>query len=410
MAWQTEIDLQACVGCHACTVACRSEFGLPPGSDRTAVRVVEVGGHQPARRAHHVVRCQQCADAPCARVCPTGAIARRPDGILVIERESCIGCRLCLVACPYDALEMNPISGAAEKCDLCAHRLDQGLLPACAAACPTQAIALRSDAGGEQGQTLRPELGCGPRVRYLGGQSAALDPLAARPPAGGIFAASEQAEPMRQLGGASGALLAQGPGRRPPWDGRAALGIWLRGVAAGVYLVPAALVLGGALPEDDVLWRLVAPAVALVYGLGAAGVLLWELDSPRRLPKARLNLRSDPARGAVALVTLLGLLLLHLVGALAHLSLPLLLTPVGLVLGLAVPFFTARLLWQSRGRRLWASRRQFPRLVCASAASGAAMLLPLASVLSQEALSGLYIEPRLDGEFGIALKTRLKIG
>jgi Fe-S-cluster-containing dehydrogenase component len=124
---------------------------------------------------------------------------RRPDGTVDFDKSICIGCKACMAACPYDAIFINPDDHPAEKCNMCAHRLDLGLEPACAAVCPTEAI-LVGDVndpaskvarivGREPLQVRRPEMETRPGVFYKGAQHATLDPLAERLPDGGRAAA-----------------------------------------------------------------------------------------------------------------------------------------------------------------------------------------------------------------------------
>src|SRR6266568_42227 len=138
--WVKVIDQDRCIGCHACTTACKSENEVPLGVTRTYVKSAEVGAFPQVRRAFQVTRCNQCADAPCVAACPTQAMYRRPDGIVDFDKQICVGCKACIAACPYDAIFINPEDNSAEKCNLCAHRLEIGLEPACVTVCPTEAI------------------------------------------------------------------------------------------------------------------------------------------------------------------------------------------------------------------------------------------------------------------------------
>ena len=138
--WAKVIDHQSCIGCHACTTACKSENEVPLSVTRTYVKYVDVGLFPEARRAFQVTRCNQCADPPCTHGCPTAAMYVRPDGIVDFDKSICIGCKACIAACPYDAIFINPEDHSAEKCNFCAHRLETGLEPACVVVCPTEAI------------------------------------------------------------------------------------------------------------------------------------------------------------------------------------------------------------------------------------------------------------------------------
>ncbi|MGH2859190.1 MAG: 4Fe-4S binding protein, partial [Solirubrobacteraceae bacterium] len=98
------IDQRACIGCHACTVACKEEHGVELGVFRTWVKYIEQGAFPDTRRYFSVLRCNQCTDAPCVQICPVTALFKREDGIVDFDPERCIGCKACLQACPYDAL------------------------------------------------------------------------------------------------------------------------------------------------------------------------------------------------------------------------------------------------------------------------------------------------------------------
>lgn len=134
------IDTRRCNGCHACSVACKAEFDVPLGSTRSWVEYVEKGDYPNVAR-HFLPRlCNQCGDPPCVPVCPTGATyKRKEDGIVVVDADKCIGCKYCLLACPYDARFINPRTGTADKCDFCLHRIQNGVAPACVTTCQGRA-------------------------------------------------------------------------------------------------------------------------------------------------------------------------------------------------------------------------------------------------------------------------------
>ena len=121
-----------CMGCHACEVACKQEHGLGVGP-----RLVQVLERAPD---FHPVYCHHCANAPCKQACPVDAISTNAGGAVLIDDELCIGCRECLDACPFGAMQFSDEAGTAVKCDLCVHRLEEGLAPACAAVCATGCI------------------------------------------------------------------------------------------------------------------------------------------------------------------------------------------------------------------------------------------------------------------------------
>lgn len=134
------IDNRKCIGCHACTTACKSEHQVPVGVNRTWVKQVEKGEFPNTRRLFSVMRCNHCTDAPCVEICPTEALYFRNDGIVDFDKDRCIGCKSCMQACPYDALYIDPENHTAAKCNYCAHRVDVGLEPACVNVCPEHAI------------------------------------------------------------------------------------------------------------------------------------------------------------------------------------------------------------------------------------------------------------------------------
>lgn len=127
-------DPEKCIGCRTCEVACMMshQSSATPVAFTSRIRVVKGGTFTTA------VGCHQCEDAPCANVCPTGAI-HRAAGAWLVEQARCIGCKSCMVACPFGAMQVRVVEDRVQalKCDLCAHR-EGG--PACVEACPTHAL------------------------------------------------------------------------------------------------------------------------------------------------------------------------------------------------------------------------------------------------------------------------------
>ncbi len=347
--WGKVLDQTRCIGCHACTTACKSENLVPLGVTRTYVKHVDVGVWPQARRAHQVTRCNQCAHAPCVAACPTSAMFKRPDGIVDFDKRICIGCKACMAACPYDAIFINPEDHSAEKCNFCAHRIDSGLEPACVVVCPTEAILvgdmndpdsrIGAYVGREALDVRRPEKETLPKVFYKGAHQATLDPLAARRPEGDLLMWSEQktgsdivnsGNPAFQNSSAA-ALLAYDVPHSIPWDWRVSLYTWTKGIAAGVYLVAALLVLLGYLNPHSIsdvigsvwpqppspLWLWVAPFVSGVFLAVTGALLIWDLEHPERFYMifTRPQWRSWLVKGAFIIAGYSLVLALHFVAS-----------------------------------------------------------------------------------------------
>lgn len=180
------IDNTRCIGCHACSTACKSENEVPLGVNRTWVKTVEHGAYPDVTRTFQVTRCNHCENPPCVRICPVTAMYQREDGIVEFDKDVCIGCKACMQACPYDAIYIDPDTHTAAKCHYCAHRIDAGLEPACAVVCPTEAILAGDldDPMSRIAQTVaanrvtvrKPEQGTAPKVLYIDGDGVALHP------------------------------------------------------------------------------------------------------------------------------------------------------------------------------------------------------------------------------------------
>jgi Fe-S-cluster-containing dehydrogenase component len=211
------IDLSSCVRCYACVAACRIEHFLPMGMSWPKLVALDTGGDNPAVSTYSV-RCNQCKDAPCVEVCPTGATTRREDGIVIVDQDKCVGCRYCVVACPYQnrtflskdkdkgffpgivqtdfekagkRLYSHQV-GTTEKCNFCAERIDAGLAknlrpgidreatPACVNTCPARALTFGDldDPDSEvsrlirerKGFQLHPEYDTDPSVYFIDGK------------------------------------------------------------------------------------------------------------------------------------------------------------------------------------------------------------------------------------------------
>src|SRR5574341_719276 len=182
------IDNRSCIGCHACSTACKSENEVPLSVNRTWVKYVEAGAYPDTRRHFQVTRCNHCDNPPCVRICPTQAMYQRADGIVEFDNSLCIGCKACMQACPYDAIYVDPNNNTAAKCHFCAHRVDLALEPACVVVCPTHSIIAgdMDDPHSEISRVLaqnkvtvrKPEQGTAPKLFYIDGADVVLHPTA----------------------------------------------------------------------------------------------------------------------------------------------------------------------------------------------------------------------------------------
>lgn len=151
------IDLDKCTGCHACSVACMAENNTSPLASPLTVRNGRVQGAVIYRKVLHTMSgsyptpnlafvtmsCNHCEFPACMKSCPKGAISKRAsDGVVLIDQAKCIGCKYCVWACPYGAPQYNEATKKVEKCTLCAHRLAEGLQPACVTTCSGRALSL----------------------------------------------------------------------------------------------------------------------------------------------------------------------------------------------------------------------------------------------------------------------------
>jgi Fe-S-cluster-containing dehydrogenase component/formate-dependent nitrite reductase membrane component NrfD len=389
------IDQRACIGCHACTVACKEENQVPLGAFRTWVKYVERGSFPHTRRFFAVLRCNHCEDAPCVAICPTVALYHRPDGIVDFDRDRCIGCKSCLQGCPYDALYIDPATGTAAKCHYCAHRVEVGLQPACVIVCPEQAIVagdlddpdspIARLLAREPGQVRKPEQGTRPKVFYLGADAAALTPSLQAPAATYLWAERPPAERtlvemVAALGGGDGALarpVYDAPHAPRPWGWKVGAYLWTKAIAAGTLLLAAAAVLLGR-AEGGWLSGLAAPVLALAFLALTGGLLIADLKRPDRFLYLffKGNRTSWLVWGAWILLAYGAVGTLWLLagvtgraGLLTALALP------TAVLALAAAGYSAFLFAQAEGRDFWQSPLTLPHLLVGAVLAGSAALI-----------------------------------
>ena len=439
------IDNRKCIGCHACTVACKSEHDVPVGVNRTHVKYIETGQYPNSNREFSVHRCNHCEDAPCTTICPTTALFTRSDGIVDFDDDRCIGCKSCMQACPYDALYINPNTGTAAKCNYCAHRIENSYEPACVIVCPVEAIVsgdlddphsnLSQLIAEHDTKVRKPEAGTIPNVYYLDTSDEMLNPLATEKTPAGMW--SEQAAGVghfakyahERLGAADehsmivqlaldlkakkanprdqaiirdvAAKLADtspeakrsydAPSKGILWGWEVSAYIWTKGIAAGTYMVAMMLWLAGYLDMTD-LWL---PVTGIGLGfLAITGVLLiMDLDRPDRFLYVMLrpNWNSWLVKGAYILAAYGGILFFSAVLAFftpANYELYLeYLAYAGIPIAALTGVYTAWLLQQAKGRS-WSKDSWLPiKFLIETALIGGATLAILVGVL----LSGNFI-------------------
>lgn len=406
MRYGFAIDQRTCIGCHACTVACKTEHEIPVGQFRTWVKYVDKGTFPNSTRSFSVMRCNHCTDAPCVKICPTHALFTRDDGIVDFDDARCIGCKSCMQACPYDAIYIDDEKHTAAKCNFCAHRVDEGLEPACVVVCPTHSIWVGDLEDPDSGisrlinshptSVRAPEQNTGPNVFYLGGDVAALDPLQARVDGSYIFARPDahrqEVDAGRRTDPRTNARTTLNTAHDRPWGWRVTTYLWTKSVAAGVLLIASLGLFAGA--RLGVLASTVAPAVALAFSAVTGVLLIWDLKQPRRFHYIFLkpNFRSWLVLGAFTLaaysavaVAWLACGVLHDAGVITNSSLQ---DALDVLRYFAIPLaaltagYTGFLFGQAEGRDLWQSPALFWHLLVQAAMVGAAALVVAAPATS----------------------------
>ena len=387
------LDSDSCIGCHACTVACKSEHDVPIGVNRTWVKYIETGQFPDVSRKFSVMRCNQCEDAPCMKICPTSALYRADNGVVDFDDDDCIGCKSCMNACPYDALYINPETNTAHKCNMCNHRIEVGLLPSCQIVCPTEAIKIGDldDPTSDISKIIArddvavrsPEQNTKPKVYYRGADQASLDPTrSAIANDGMIWADTTPAHSSLSVAAGSTPLDIEGVVARTAyttahqmtWKSKVAGYLVTKGIAAGVMLVAALLVLMGHADSQAAVG--VIPPVLAGFFLAVTGVLLiWDLKQPTRFHYliTKGNWTSWLVKGAYILMAFALICGLWFLGGVASSSTLVTWLAIPAVLGaLGTAGYTAYLFAQCEGRDLWQTPLLLPTLLAQAATAGGA--------------------------------------
>jgi len=419
------IDNRKCIGCHACTTACKSEHQVPVGVNRTWVKQVEKGEFPNTRRLFSVMRCNHCTDAPCVEICPVEALFFRDDGIVDFDKDRCIGCKSCMQACPYDALYIDPDTHTAAKCNYCAHRVDVGLEPACVNVCPEHAIIsgdmddptseITELLSRQQVKVRKPEKGTVPNLFYIDADEASLNPTATSKSDAyfwssqsmGVGHFAKEAEKMAFSNGdlvdalmkaeakdTVGEVAKNGPSKSVDvlmgkearriydvadkgilWGWEVSAYVWTKAISAGAFLVPfLAWAFGFAEVNPTAQWLGLGVGVLFLAITGA--LLVMDLDRPDRFLSVLLRPQwgSWLVKGGYA-ITLYGGLL-TLLAASTWLGWELLVTPLmwlTAITSIVVAVYTAFLFAQAKGRDFWQSPTLSIHMLVHSFMAGAAV-------------------------------------
>jgi Fe-S-cluster-containing dehydrogenase component/formate-dependent nitrite reductase membrane component NrfD len=380
-----------CIGCHACTVACKSEHDVPLGVNRTWLKYIETGEFPNTGRSFSVMRCNHCDDAPCMTICPTSALFRADNGVVDFDDDRCIGCKSCMNACPYDAIYINPATNTAHKCNFCNHRVEVGLEPACVVVCPTEAI-VTGDLDDPESPVSKivardkvavrtPEQGTNPKVFYRGVDQASLDPTRTAIASDGLIWADTTPDhstltPTMEAHSGTGvvARTTYTTAHHLTWKSKVSGYLVTKAIAAGLMLFAALLVAMGYASEQAAV-GVVPPVLAGVFTAITGVLLVGDLKQPGRFLfiLTKSNTSSWLVRGAwilggfAALVGVWGLAgIVDAPGVIEVLALP------TAVLAAAVAGYTAFLFGQCEGRDLWQTPLLLPTLLAQAVVAGGA--------------------------------------
>ena len=394
------IDHRTCIGCHACTVACKSENEVPVGSFRTWVKYQDKGTFPAVRRHFTVLRCNHCDAAPCVEICPVTALHKRPDAIVDLDRDICIGCRACMQACPYDALYLNEDTGTAEKCHYCAHRTELGLEPACVVVCPTHSI-ISGDVSDPQSEIARRiadnptsqrrlDKQTRPRVWYVDALEEGLEPGRAVEPPMYLWSDRRTPQPTVPVGlEPPGDLVTAYDVAHPPvWSWHIWVYLVTKNIAAGVMLLAPILTLLG-LSGSGSMESVMPEIIGLVFLGLTTFLLVHDIGRPERFLRIVFapNTSSWLVKGAWILMAFGALMSGSLVARIAGATqLSDILRWIDLPVALMASGYSAFLFRQCRARDLWLARDLFWHLIAQAALLGTACALVLPSVGSSRLL------------------------
>ena len=429
------IDNRKCIGCHACTTACKSEHDVAVGVNRTYVKQVEKGEFPNTRRIFSVMRCNHCTDAPCVEICPVEALYTREDGIVDFDNNRCIGCKSCMQACPYDALYIDPENNTAAKCNYCAHRVDVGREPACVTVCPEHAIIagdmenphteISELLARQQVKVRKPEKGTNPNLFYIDGDDASLNPEATdrsgpslwSSQARGVGHFAKAAEKMMHTNNDVDLLqmsidndiqaayqrkdsenpnyidVLSGKARRvydtPDkgilWGWEVSAYVFTKAISAGAFLIPfLAIVLGYEVSPTAKLW---SAGISLVF-LALTGLfLVMDLDRPDRFLNVLLRPQWNSwlVKGGYT-ITIFGLLV-TIWGAATFFELNIPEIPllwVTAVFAVLLAIYTAFLFAQAKGRDFWQSPTLPLHMLVHSVMAGTAIFMLAGLIFGSE--------------------------
>jgi Fe-S-cluster-containing dehydrogenase component/formate-dependent nitrite reductase membrane component NrfD len=393
------IDQNRCIGCHACTVACKEEHNIAVGVNRTWVKYIEKGHYPDTRRHFAVLRCNHCDDAPCIEICPTVALFRRKDGIVDFDNQRCIGCKSCMQACPYDALYIDPDRNTAAKCNFDASRVERGYKPACEVVCPTQAI-LSGDLDDPSSEISRrvamekmsvrkPEKGTKPKLFYAGVDGDLLNPTMMEPQSSYFWAEKTPGEDLYALNSGAAQRPIPGVAREvydvphiTPWGKRIAFYLWTKSIAAGVLLL-SALLLNMGFQQDAVVLNFFSPALSLIFLAATMLLLVFDLKRPERCfyLLTKPNLRSWLVLGGYVLMIFGILATGWLIQGLTRGTISIWIVWPTALFAIASACYSAFLFAQARGRDFWQSPLLFWHLLIQAMTAGAAVLMLVGTLI-----------------------------